>query len=138
VQPEPEATVVDDLEGLELHQLKALAASMGIPLTPKARSKTVIGLIRFKRAHGTNAEPTEETSAPVVAQSGFKAALLETPPALEAAIEALPELQAELDDIAAEFRSIPTQGQVETVLRYLKSLATECGCRISLTFGPDV
>ncbi len=48
--PVPEVVVTDDLDAMELHQLKALATAIGADFLPRARSASVISAIRAKRA----------------------------------------------------------------------------------------
>jgi hypothetical protein len=51
--------IVDDLNGMDLADLKALATSMGLSPAPRSRAKTVMALIRAERARaGFVAEPS--------------------------------------------------------------------------------
>ncbi len=53
----------DDLDSMDVAQLKALATALGLEFTPKARAATVIGLIRSKRAHEAEESDAESGAA---------------------------------------------------------------------------
>ncbi len=143
--PEPEAVeeeIQDDLTPQSLPRLKAIAIEMGLEFNPRARTKSMLELIRAARKAGAVVSQTK----PVETEFNHPA---EPPPGSMAyeepeeghKISSSPE---ELTDLAASmgsFHYIPKRRELTADMKlidfsdHLKKLAADLGCKITITFG---
>ncbi len=131
-ESEPAEDIQDDLTMKSLAELKTLATEMGLEFNPRARTKSMLELIRTSRKTGAVVPQAVETEFNHPAE----------PPPGSMAYEEKEVTTAVGDDgeTVAEFRSVPTSGihqdmKLNDFADHLKKLAAELRCKITISFG---